>query len=82
VMFGLFISAPETRIGYATPEMLWMVAIALIYWQSRLWVMTSRGQMHDDPVIFAITDKGSQIIVLFMVIMTITARFISIKLMP
>jgi 4-hydroxybenzoate polyprenyltransferase/phosphoserine phosphatase len=82
VMFGLFISAPETRIGYATPDMLWLVAIALIYWQSRLWVMTSRGQMHDDPVIFAITDKGSQIIVLFMVIMTITARFISIKLMP
>ncbi|UWX57866.1 hypothetical protein NY406_00850 [Chlorobaculum sp. MV4-Y] len=82
VMFGLFISAPETIIRYATPEMLWLIAIALIYWQSRLWIMTSRGQMHDDPVIFAITDKGSQVIVLFMIVVTIMARFISIKLLP
>ena len=82
VMFGLFISAPETKIGYATPDMLWLVAIALIYWQARLWVMTSRGQMHDDPVIFAITDRGSQIIVFIMIVMTIMARFIPIKLIP
>lgn len=82
VVFGLFISAPLTRHLYATPEMLWLIAIALIYWQSRLWIKTSRGQMHDDPVIFAITDRGSQLIVLFMIIMTLCARFIPIQLLP
>ncbi|MBI3347419.1 MAG: UbiA family prenyltransferase, partial [Burkholderiales bacterium] len=49
VVFGLFISAPETQHQYATPTLLWFVALALIYWLSRLWIKTSRAEMHDDP---------------------------------
>jgi 4-hydroxybenzoate polyprenyltransferase len=50
VVFGLFISAPETRAHYRMPELLWLDAIALTYWLARLWIKTSRGEMHDDPV--------------------------------
>ena len=78
VVFGLFISAPETQVRYATPHLLWLVAIGLIYWLARLWIKTSRGEMHDDPVIYAIKDKGSRTTVLAMVVTMLAAHFLSL----
>lgn len=76
VVFGLFINAPETQLRYATPQLLWLVAVGLIYWLARLWVKTSRGEMHDDPVIYAIKDHGSRITVLSMVGIMLAAHFL------
>jgi len=77
VVFGLFINAPETQVRYASPQLLWLVAIGLIYWLARLWIKTSRGEMHDDPVIYAIKDRGSRVTVLAMVGTMLVAHFIS-----
>ena len=76
VVFGLFISAPETQTNYATPALLWLVAIGLIYWLGRLWIKTSRGEMHDDPVIYAIKDRGSCITIIVMGITMLVAHFL------
>ena len=76
VVFGLFISAPETRARYATPDLLWLVAVGLIYWLARLWIKTSRGEMHDDPVIYAVKDRGSRITVLAMIATMLIAHFL------
>ena len=76
VVFGLFISAPETQLRYGAPELLWLVAFSLIYWLARLWIKTSRGEMHDDPVVYAIKDRGSRIVVLAMVALMLLAYFI------
>jgi 4-hydroxybenzoate polyprenyltransferase and related prenyltransferases len=77
VVFGLFISAPETQARYGTPQMLWLVALGLIYWLARLWIKTSRGEMHDDPVVYAIKDHGSRISILAMVVVMLLAHFLS-----
>ena len=79
VVFGLFINTPETQAHYATPELLWLVAMGLIYWLARLWIKTSRGEMHDDPVIYAITDRGSRMTVLAMVGMMLAAHFFKLS---
>ena len=76
VVFGLFINAPDTQSRYATPSLLWLVAIGLIYWLARLWIKTSRGEMHDDPVIYAIKDRGSRSTVIVMGITMIVAHFL------
>lgn len=81
VVFGLFISAPETQARYATPQLLWLVAIGLIYWLARLWVKTSRGEMHDDPVIYALKDRGSRVTVFAMVATMIAAHFFALDAM-
>ena len=78
VVFGLFISAPETQERYATPQLLWLVAIGLTYWLARLWVKTSRGEMHDDPLIYALNDRGSRITVFLMVAAMLAAHFIAL----
>ncbi|MFZ4748016.1 MAG: UbiA family prenyltransferase [Sphingomonas sp.] len=68
LVFCLFISAPETRAQYSLPELLWLDAIALTYWLARLWLKTSRSEMHDDPIVYAVRDHGSRITVLAMVL--------------
>jgi 4-hydroxybenzoate polyprenyltransferase/phosphoserine phosphatase len=75
VVFGLFISAEETRQRYATPELLWLVALGLVYWLARLWIKTSRGRMDDDPLVYAIKDSGSLMAVSFMIAVTLLAHF-------
>ena len=79
VVFGLFISAPETQARYASPQLLWLVALGLIYWLARLWIKTSRGEMHDDPVIYAIKDRGSRATVAAMVCVMLAAHFLALN---
>jgi 4-hydroxybenzoate polyprenyltransferase len=79
VVFGLFISSAETQLHYATPQGLWLVAIGLIYWLARLWIKTARGEMHDDPLVFAIRDFGSCITIMLMIIVTLIAHFFALK---
>ncbi len=76
VVFGLFIDAPDTRSRYATPEILWLVAFCLIYWIARLWIKTSRGEMHDDPVVYALKNRGSRQTVVAMVVLMLLAHFV------
>lgn len=80
VIFGLFISDPENQARYATPHLLWLVAVGLIYWMARIWIKTSRGEMHDDPIIYAIKDRGSCITILAMIIVTLAAHFFSLDI--
>lgn len=78
VVFGLFINDPVTQGRYQTPELLWLAALALIYWMTRLWVKTSRGEMHDDPVVYSVKDRGSRTTILAVVAITIAAHFIKL----
>jgi 4-hydroxybenzoate polyprenyltransferase len=59
VVFTLYINNPEVRHLYHHPQRLWLLTPLLIWWMSRVWLRASRGQMHEDPVIFALTDRAS-----------------------
>jgi 4-hydroxybenzoate polyprenyltransferase/phosphoserine phosphatase len=59
VVLSIYINNPETNILYRHPVRLWMVVPVLLLWLSQVWMLASRGEMHDDPVVFAITDKRS-----------------------
>ena len=79
VVFCLFISAPETQVRYQSPELLWLVAFGLVYWSARLWVKVSRGEMHDDPIVYAAKDRNSRIMIVAIVGLVVLAHFISIS---
>jgi 4-hydroxybenzoate polyprenyltransferase len=78
VIFGLFISASVTRKNYATPEVLWVVALGLIYWVTRLWIKTARGEMHDDPVVYAVKNRGSRLTIITCIVAMVIGHFFSI----
>ena len=44
---------------YSTPEALWVAPIALAMWLMRIWLLANRGELDDDPVVFAVKDPQS-----------------------
>ena len=54
-----YINSPAVVGLYTHPQRLWLLAPLLIFWISRVWLLAARGQLDDDPVIFAITDRVS-----------------------
>lgn len=78
VLFGLYVNSPETQARYASPYLLWLFSIGLIYWLSRLWIKTARGEMHDDPIVFTMRDFGSRVTLSCMVAVTIAAYYLNI----
>jgi hypothetical protein len=40
----------------------------MLFWVSWMWMKAHRGEMHDDPIVFAIKDKTSLAIVLLLAI--------------
>jgi 4-hydroxybenzoate polyprenyltransferase/phosphoserine phosphatase len=42
------------------PEWLWAICPLLLLWINRIWMKVTRGEMHDDPVVFALRDPFSR----------------------
>jgi 4-hydroxybenzoate polyprenyltransferase len=51
---------------YANPAVLWALPIILFLFIGRVWLLSERGQMHDDPVAFALKDRVSLLLGLLM----------------
>lgn len=56
---ALYLSSNEVRALYAHPERLWLICPLLLYWISRVLILSNRNEMHDDPIVFALTDRIS-----------------------
>lgn len=61
-VFFLYVNSPEVVSLYSFPMLLWLVGPLLLYWISRIWVITIRGNMHDDPIVFTMKDPLSYLI--------------------
>lgn len=62
LVIALYINSPEIHRLYQHPLALWAICPLLIFWISRIWVITHRGEMHDDPVVFALRDRVSLVV--------------------
>jgi 4-hydroxybenzoate polyprenyltransferase len=54
-----YISGLAATSLYAHTSRLWLLLPILLLWISRLWLLASRGELDEDPVVYAITDKRS-----------------------
>jgi 4-hydroxybenzoate polyprenyltransferase len=59
LVFVLYVDSGAFRAGYKEPALFWLALPILLYWLGRIWLLAGRGQMHDDPVRFAIKDRIS-----------------------
>ncbi|HTV06822.1 MAG TPA: UbiA family prenyltransferase [Acidobacteriaceae bacterium] len=62
VIFALYINGPDIVKLYRHPARMWLIMPLLILWIFRVWLLASRGQLDEDPVIFAVTDRMSLLI--------------------
>ncbi|WP_049824387.1 UbiA family prenyltransferase [Desulfurivibrio alkaliphilus] len=59
LIMALYITSPAVVGLYSHPQALWGVCLVMIYWISRIWVLSHRGHMPDDPIVFALRDRVS-----------------------
>lgn len=59
IMVNYLMDEVFTRDVYASPVFLWAVPAVIFLWISRVWLLSHRGLMTDDPVIFALKDRLS-----------------------
>lgn len=57
----LYLNSENVTKLYTAPEMIWVICPIFLYWVSRVVVLTQRGKMDDDPLLFAVKDRTSYI---------------------
>ena len=59
LVLALYINSPDVKSMYANPVLMWPACLVMLYWISRIWIIAHRGNMDDDPIVFALKDKAS-----------------------
>lgn len=59
MVLALYINDANTTDLYRHPEFIWLVCPLLLTWISRVWMLAHRGEMNEDPVLFAMRDRAS-----------------------
>ena len=71
LVLALYVNGQDTLKVYPHPEMLWGVCPLFIYWIIRVWLIAHRGNMHDDPILFAFRDRVSYIVAFLIVVLVL-----------
>jgi 4-hydroxybenzoate polyprenyltransferase len=64
LVLALYINSEDMLMLYRYPMWLWMMCPLLLYWLARLWTLAYRGELHADPVLFALRDRVSWVVAL------------------
>ena len=59
VVLALYLNSTAVLQLYRTPELVWGAVPVMLFWISWIWLKAHRGDMHDDPLVFAVKDKVS-----------------------
>ena len=62
LVFAFYTAAPDTTRLYSSPPILWLICPLLLCLLVRIWKQAREGKLDEDPVLFAITDRVSQLI--------------------
>jgi 4-hydroxybenzoate polyprenyltransferase len=63
LVLALYIDSSVVKSLYRNPEMIWLLCPLMLYLICRFWILARRGDMHEDPIVFAARDWRSQMVV-------------------
>jgi 4-hydroxybenzoate polyprenyltransferase len=64
LVLALYVQSDWAHAPQSAAGLMWLVVPLLLFWQCRLWLATLRGEMDDDPIIFAARDWVSRLVAL------------------
>jgi 4-hydroxybenzoate polyprenyltransferase len=67
LVLALYITSGAAKALYRKPEFMWFLCPLLLYWVGHMWLVAHRGQMIDDPFVFALRDRTSRVLLVLMV---------------
>ena len=62
LVLALYIDSDTVQDLYTHPEVIWLLCPLLLYMLTRIWLLARRDQLHEDPVVFLISDRHSQLL--------------------
>jgi 4-hydroxybenzoate polyprenyltransferase len=68
VVLALYLNSPDVLPLYRHPRVLWVLCPTLAYWLGRVLIISNRGQVDDDPIVFAFRDRGSWAVALIVLV--------------
>ncbi len=75
LVLALYIDSDQVRMLYERPYLIWLLCPIVLYLSLRIWVLARRGEMHEDPVVFILSDWRSQVMVLAGALLVAAAAF-------
>ena len=75
LVFALYLSSENVSFLYNSPQILLLILPLLYYWISRLWLISHRGKMNSDPILFSIKDIMSYLILVTIIFLCFIAKF-------
>jgi 4-hydroxybenzoate polyprenyltransferase len=72
LVLSLYVNGGTEQL-YRHPKALWLLCPLMLYWVCRVWRKTHRGELHDDPVVFAIKDRPSLLVAFLCAILLLVA---------
>jgi hypothetical protein len=75
MVLALYINDAASGKLYHSPQWMLLACPLLLFWLSRAWLLAHRGQMHDDPIVFALRDTVSRWIGLAFIVVFLLAAF-------
>lgn len=73
LVLALYINSEHVIELYKSPILIWFTVPVLLYWLMRMWMVTNRGKMTDDPIIYAMRDKTTYVAMIIIVIIMLLA---------
>jgi 4-hydroxybenzoate polyprenyltransferase len=75
LVLALYLNSDAVVKLYRTPEVVWGAVPVMLFWVSWMWMQAHRGNMHDDPLVFALKDRASLFAgLVFAIVLAIGAR--------
>lgn len=73
LVLALYLSSDHVTTLYTHPRRLWLLCPLALYWTGRLWFLANRGVVHDDPVVFALKDRVSWVVLVGAALIVVAA---------
>lgn len=73
LVFAMYLNSDEMVELYSLPYLLWLVCPVFLYWIVRVLIMSSRGEIDEDPIVFALKDRRSWFAGLIIAVILIAA---------
>ncbi|MDH4395896.1 MAG: UbiA family prenyltransferase [Limnobacter sp.] len=76
MVLALYVDSQNGSILYSEPRILWGICPVFLFWLMRIWILTSRREMIDDPVHFALNDKQSWLCFALVAVLVVAASLV------
>jgi 4-hydroxybenzoate polyprenyltransferase len=73
LVMALYINSPDVVPRYRSPAFLWLLCPLVLYWINWIWIKASRGELLENPLMFALRDTSSLVILVLATIVYLMA---------